>query len=707
MQKLQLLAGSFLFLLPALCFSQNISIVSGNGQLVCPDCASGPYKFAPLVVQVNNADGTPAPSTTVTWTVTQTGQTTITATSVTNTSGQATYQFNGLAFFFGSYYLPATVVASALNTSVEFVETSTIPGAGGFPSVFATLVTSSGAPPALSGQVGQQSATTLTVNVFTFSGAVPNLALMLVSPATGATVSCAPQAGAQPGAQPGVVLTNASGSATCTPVFGGKVGTGSYTLVVGGAFVTFGPASVTVTSGPAAMIKLISGDHQSVNLGSVAPAALTAEVTDLGGNPSSGAQVTWTVTSGTGTISSAVTTSPSTGLVSAHVTPTAGPGPVLVTVALATNKAVQYTFTVNVNTIVTSLMPISAQTEAAKIGQAFPDPIIVQANDNNIPVPGVNVSFTVTGPVTLSAASAVTNAQGQAEITATAGPTTGQATVTASITSSGKTYFVPFTLTVNPLGPIITGIFNAAGFQSQSVSPCGLAYITGSGFADNIQGIVAAFIEPQPQVAGITVALNGVLAPILDVANQSGQESLGVQIPCELQAATMPITATMIVTTDGSPSAPFDVTVSTYSPGIFETPDATDGVTRAVLLRPDGSYVSVQNPAQRGEIIRMFVTGLGQTTPALFTDELDPTVPGPNNTLLPQFPVVLASTVVGINNAGVNVISATYAFGMVGVYEVDFEVPSNTAPGNDAPFAIAIYQGTKLIYGNGSKIPIQ
>ena len=61
MQKLSVFAGSFLtalFLFPAFCQAQTISIVSGNGQLLCPDCRGGPYTFAPLVVQVTSAAGT-------------------------------------------------------------------------------------------------------------------------------------------------------------------------------------------------------------------------------------------------------------------------------------------------------------------------------------------------------------------------------------------------------------------------------------------------------------------------------------------------------------------------------------------------------------------------------------------------------------------------------------------------------------------------
>lgn len=162
----------------------------------------------------------------------------------------------------------------------------------------------------------------------------------------------------------------------------------------------------------------------------------------------------------------------------------------------------------------------------------------------------------------------------------------------------------------------------------------------------------------------------------------------------------------MVLTADGSPSQPFAVTVTTYSPGIFQFLDS-DGVTRAVLVKQDGSFVSLANPARRGDIIRMFVTGVGQTTPGLFTNEIDPLIIDSNDDLIPQELPVNAKMVVGINNNGVNVMSAHYAFFAIGVYEVDFQVPSDTALSTKAPFAIAIYQGNNLLFGNPSLIPIQ
>jgi hypothetical protein len=103
----------------------------------------------------------------------------------------------------------------------------------------------------------------------------------------------------------------------------------------------------------------------------------------------------------------------------------------------------------------------------------------------------------------------------------------------------------------------------------------------------------------------------------------------------------------------------------------------------------------------------MFVTGLGQTAPALNTNEIDPLVTDSNGDLVPQDLNVLANVVVGVNNGGALVLSAKYAFFGVGVYEVDFQVPENTPLSNNAPFAIAVYQGKNLLFGNPSLIPIQ
>jgi uncharacterized protein (TIGR03437 family) len=161
----------------------------------------------------------------------------------------------------------------------------------------------------------------------------------------------------------------------------------------------------------------------------------------------------------------------------------------------------------------------------------------------------------------------------------------------------------------------------------------------------------------------------------------------------------------VVVTVGGGSTTVPAVTVLPISPGIFQT-TMSDGVLRAVLVRPDGSYVSLQNPARIGEVIRMYATGLGQTSPPIVTNQTVPLITDASGNLTPEAMPVIAQVVVGVDNAGVQVVSAQYAYGMVGVYEVQFVLQSADT-GNSIPFAILMFQNGQAVFGNASAIPVQ
>ena len=168
----------------------------------------------------------------------------------------------------------------------------------------------------------------------------------------------------------------------------------------------------------------------------------------------------------------------------------------------------------------------------------------------------------------------------------------------------------------------------------------------------------------------------------------NGQEQITVQAPCSLAPGT-----TSVTIRNGGLTSISGVPVLRVQPGIFETSDSS-GRRYAVLLRADGSYVTPTNAARRGDVLRMFATGLGITNPATDTNRAG--VAGQN---------VAASTIVGVNDAGVRVVSAAYAPGMIGVYVVDFEVPADTQTGTFRSLAIALDGGNgNLVYGQGSSI---
>jgi uncharacterized protein (TIGR03437 family) len=137
------------------------------------------------------------------------------------------------------------------------------------------------------------------------------------------------------------------------------------------------------------------------------------------------------------------------------------------------------------------------------------------------------------------------------------------------------------------------------------------------------------------------------------------------------------------------------VPVQPYSPGIFEYTNS-DGNRQAVGIRSDGSYISPANVPRPGEIIRIFATGLGQTTPAT----------GTNRAGIEDQPVA-ASVIAGVNNQGVLVLSAEALPGTVGVYVVALEIPAAAATGPAVPVRLGVASGGSTILSNSPSIPIR
>jgi len=240
-----------------------------------------------------------------------------------------------------------------------------------------------------------------------------------------------------------------------------------------------------------------------------------------------------------------------------------------------------------------------------------------------------------------------------------------------------------------------SGFFNGAGFQP-GVTPGGIVSIRGTGLATGLNGVVVAnsIIGPLPySLAGVTVTFGTTPAPIFHVANLNGIEQVTVQAPFEL---TGPGTTAVTITVNGAPTV-VNVPVLAYQPGLFETTDV-NGNRYAVLLHANGSYVTRATPAQPGEILRMFVTGLGQTSPATGTGWAGE--PGQ---------AVLVPLLLGVNNRGARIVSAAYMVGAVGVYVVTFQVPSDVPTGTCRPLALAVISpdGSTATFGNPSNFAVQ
>lgn len=652
--------------------SGGIAITAGQGQILNEN-SSTLVTGSHLVANVTNASGTPVPNALVEYAITSGNGTLVyqssngTAFEVsTDNNGNATIDFLA-SMVNGSPFVTTTITATLVSSgaSVTFY-TTTIP-AGTSPTTYLVQPTS-GAP--LMGQAGQTLPGAIQVQVATASGTpLPYVGLELVNQ-SGSTsgVPSASCAG-------GFALSNSAGTITCNVVLGGVVGTAIVTPYVG-YFVNLSAISITIAPGPPATVAIVQGNNQSGKPGATLPLALVVQVSDAFGNLLSGTTVTWAVSPSNGaTLSNVIGTTDSAGKASALATLGNVSGPVQVT---ATAGGITQTFTLTVTVTVGGIVVVSGNNQTALVGSAFGSPLVVQVNDaNGNPVGGATVAFTVTaGSASVGTAAATTGSNGQASTAVTAGTSAGPITITATAGSFSTT----FSLTSRLPGPANITIYNgpdfAAGFPIQTISPGGIATITGVGIAPSVQGLVAAtdIVGPLPtSLAGVSVTFNGTAAPIYYVLNNNATQQVTVQVPFEVQ----PGNTTVVVNAAGGGSATVTVPVQPYAPGAFTT--TFSGQTIAVAERSNGSFVSPTNPAQPGENITFFVTGLGQTSPGLGD--------GYGGVAGQQ---VTANLIVGINNAGVALISATSVPGMPGVYAVTVQIPNNTPAGNVAFGLIAI-----------------
>lgn len=320
--------------------------------------------------------------------------------------------------------------------------------------------------------------------------------------------------------------------------------------------------------------------------------------------------------------------------------------------------------------------------------QASPAPIAFNFQAGSANPPGQTLAVSSSG-VPLSVTASVAQAGlTWLSINPTSGTTPFNITVSASPGSlQPGTYTGTITLlasdpTVAPLNvnvtltvstpPVISSITNAASFAPGPVSPGEFVVIFGSlmGPATLAPLQLDSSGKVGTALAGTQVFFDGNAAPV--VYTSAGQ--LSAIVPYGVSGS-----AKVQISYQGVQSSPVQVRVIDSVPGIFTLDPSGQGA----ILNQDSSVNSSQNGANPGDVVSIYATGAGITTPASVDGEI-------TGTTLP-LPKPVLNVTVQIAGQQAEVLYAGAAPGLpAGILQVNARVPANTPRGTNASVVITV-----------------
>jgi len=211
---------------------------------------------------------------------------------------------------------------------------------------------------------------------------------------------------------------------------------------------------------------------------------------------------------------------------------------------------------------------------------------------------------------------------------------------------------------------------NGASFaQNTAIAPGAIVAIFGSNLAT---APLSASSAPYPDVLVTSmVTFNGAEAPLFYVS----PTQINAQVPYNVSPGSVSVQ----VSRGGVVSAAQLAAVANYSPGIFVIDQTTNG--GAILHATTYAVVSGASPAQPGEIIAIYGTGLGALNASIVAGN-----PAPGTGTLPQ---TLATPTVTIGNLLAPVSFSGLAPGFAGLYQVNVQVPA-AVPAGTQPIQITI-----------------
>jgi uncharacterized protein (TIGR03437 family) len=295
---------------------------------------------------------------------------------------------------------------------------------------------------------------------------------------------------------------------------------------------------------------------------------------------------------------------------------------------------------------------------------------------------GQNLPFSATvtsGADWLSVAPATGTAPGTVVVSVNPGNLTpnqtynGQIVIAGTGSATGSTT-INVSLAVTAALPTITSVVNAASGNTGPIAAGEIISIFGTAMGPATPvSAPGSGQDPFPTtLAKVQVTVGGYLAPLTYVSN--GQ--INAVVPYEISRPFI-ANPTVLVRFNNIASNGVVLPQVAATPGIFT---AGGGTGQGAILNQNSSINSAANPANKGEVIVLYLTGEGQTNPAGVTGKI--TTVSATPPLTPQ-PVSGAVTVT-IDGIPASVQFYGEAPGLIsGAMQVNVVVPAGAASGND------------------------
>lgn len=224
-----------------------------------------------------------------------------------------------------------------------------------------------------------------------------------------------------------------------------------------------------------------------------------------------------------------------------------------------------------------------------------------------------------------------------------------------------------FYVTVSPdvaTAPKISadGFANGGGFGGAPFSPGAIISVFGANFGPQQ---VASAIPLPTSLSDTQVWFDAIPAPIYFVS----PSQINVQIPPQLGSADK---VQVSVTRGGTASQAVMLDLAAYRPGIFTTTGSSPILINAVT----GALVTDAAPAAPGDFLLLYSSGAGPVAPAVAGGVASPS--GPLSRAIFPTELIVQS---GGREFGVDAAFIGLAPGFVGVFQVNFQLPADLAPG--------------------------